>query len=98
MKSKNKKNKNNEAVTQPVPVRQSQEITNEYTNLCAELGNSVLQFEMSKSQAFARFQALNSEMILALDAEKKQAEQLQAQLNSQGEKLVELVADKVLAQ
>ena len=56
------------------PTRPSQEITNEYSQLCAELGNSLIQFEMSKSLTLAKFQELNKEMQEAVAREAPEVE------------------------
>jgi len=56
--------------------RSSVDITAEYTTLCAELGNSLIQFEVTKSKAFAAFQALNEEMLKANELEKAAADKV----------------------
>lgn len=67
-------------------MRKSSEITQEYNELCAQLGHNLLQFEIFKSQFIAKFQKLNEEMleVVKVEEEQKQAEQ---------EKLVQLVED-----
>jgi len=79
----------------PPPPRASAEITQEYTNLCAEVGNALFQFEITKSQAFAKYQQLHAEMQRAVELEAKVNEQLQKDLTAKGENLVQLVANQV---
>lgn len=57
-------------------MRSSKEITQEYTDLCAVLGNALLQFELQKSQMVTKFIALNQEMIEATKHEQEEAEKL----------------------
>ena len=88
--------KNKKKTQPPAPApRASQEITNEYTTLCVQLGNALLQWEAQKSQAINMFQKLNQEMLLATEVEKAKAEQLKATLDAKADQLVNLVADKV---
>lgn len=75
------KNKKLHAVPTPA-ARTSAEITQEYTQLCAELGNAVFNFEILKSNSLARFQKLQNEMIAATKKE-------------EGDKLVQQAAEKV---
>lgn len=61
-------------------MRTSKEITDQFANLCAELGNAVLNFEMHKSNIIAKYVELNREMQEATKAEaedlKKEAEEV----------------------
>ena len=82
--------------TLPTPPRASAEITQEYTNLCAEVGNALFQFEITKSQAFAKYQKLHEEMQRAVELEQKVNEKLQSDLAAKGENLVKLVANQVV--
>lgn len=50
-------------------MRTSKEITDQFANLCAELGNAVLNFEMHKSNIIAKYVELNREMQEATKAE-----------------------------
>lgn len=88
-----KKNKKNGQPT--LTTRKSEEITQEYQQLCIQLGNALVQFEVAKSQALARYQVLNDEMLRAQAHEQAQAEQLKANLDEKSDKLVNLVAEKV---
>jgi hypothetical protein len=60
------------------------------------VGNALFQFEITKSQAFAKYQALHAEMQRAVELEAKVNEKLQADLTAKGEKLVDLVAQQVV--
>lgn len=89
------KNKNKKPVEQLPPPRSTDEITSDYTRLCAEFGNKSHQFEIEKSRFFSACIRLNDEMQLALAAESKREAELKANLEKQGEQLVNLVADEV---
>lgn len=89
-----KKNKKNGQPPQ-LTTRKSEEITQEYQQLCIQLGNALVQFEVIKSQALTKYQQLNEEMLRAQAHEQAQAEQLKANLDAKADKLVNLVADKV---
>lgn len=91
---------------QPAPLpppRASQDITQEYTNLCAEVGNALFQFEITKSQAFAKYQQLHAEMQRAVEKEqaedeklKAETERMQADLKAKGENLIQLMANEAV--
>jgi len=64
-------------------MRSCKDITQEYSDLCAVLGNATVQYEMQKAQMTAKFKILNDEMQAAARAEEA------AQLAVQSEKKAE---------
>ncbi len=60
-------------------MKSSKQITDEYTNLCALLGNELIQFEIKKSNTLAQFQKLNQEMQEAIAREADEAAKLAAE-------------------
>lgn len=74
-------------------MRKSEEITQEYNELCAQLGHNMLQFEIMKSQAIAKFQELNKEMLVVAKEEEKVAKAEQEKKEAEQQKLIELVED-----
>lgn len=73
-----------------VSPRPSNEITQEYQQLCINLGNELIKFEVIKSQAIARYQQLNDEMLRAQAHEQA----MQQELEKKGEQLINLTAEK----
>jgi hypothetical protein len=74
-------------------MRNSKDITQEYNELCANLGHNLLQFEIFKSQAIAKFQELNKEMLEVAKVEEAEEAKVRAKEQAEQEQLVKLVED-----
>ncbi len=88
------KNKKLHAVPPTPAARPSAAITQEYSQLCAEVGNAVFNFEILKSNALAKFQKLQNEMIEAT----KKEEADKAKQDELAKQVMQQVADKVVGE
>ena len=53
-------------------MRSSKEITDEFTNLCMQIGNDVFNFELRKTHHMSKFMQLQQEMQETVKAESEQ--------------------------